>query len=174
MSNFSGYLPNYGGVLPNYGAAPDYLAHLRGAQMPVQGQNMQPMQQTQPMMNAPQAQTGTPIWVQGEAGAKSYMVAPGNTVMLMDSEDQVFYIKAADQSGMPLPLRVFDYKERVGSFPTTAQNAAQGSNAFDPSNYITRQEFEQWKASLAPAVAPAAAPVRGNVNDIDKEDVTNG
>lgn len=52
--------------------------------------------QQQNMTNAPQP-TG-PIWVQGESGAKSYMVAPGNTVVLFDSEKETFYIKTTDTS----------------------------------------------------------------------------
>lgn len=52
------------------------------------------------------------IWVQGEAGAKSYMVAAGNTVPLWDSEKQTIYIKSCDASGMP-SMRVIDYTERV-------------------------------------------------------------
>ena len=38
--------------------------------------------------NQPAQQGGSIIWVQGESGAKSYMVAPGNTVQLWDSEAQ--------------------------------------------------------------------------------------
>lgn len=53
------------------------------------------------------------LWVQGEAGAKSWAVAPGKSVMLMDSESNTFYIKSSDASGMPMPLRIFDYKERT-------------------------------------------------------------
>ena len=49
-------------------------------------------------------------WVQGEAGAKSVPVAPGQKVLLMDSETNVFYVKSSDVSGMPLPLRIFEYK----------------------------------------------------------------
>ena len=59
-----------------------------------------------PMMQQPTAQTAqaTPsiIWVQGEEGAKAYMVAAGNSVLLMDSENSAFYIKSTDASGMPL------------------------------------------------------------------------
>ncbi len=49
---------------------------------------------------------GNPIWVQGEEGAKAFMVAPGNSVMLMDSENTVFYLKSSDQSGMPLTFLI--------------------------------------------------------------------
>lgn len=63
---------------------------------------------------APQS-TGI-IWVQGEAGAKSFLVAPNTTVQLWDSEDQVIYLKSADASGMP-SMRVLDYKERAAEIP---------------------------------------------------------
>lgn len=68
------------------------------------------------------------IWVQGVEGAKSYLVAPNKTVLLMDSEQEQFFLKSADASGMPLPLRTFKYTELV----------SQDKSA----NYITRQEFD--------------------------------
>ena len=57
-----------------------------------------------------QAQNGL-IWVQGEAAAKSYMVAPGNTVQLWDSEEKIIYLKSADASGMP-SMKILDYTIR--------------------------------------------------------------
>lgn len=51
------------------------------------------------------------IWVQGESGAKSYLVAPNSTVQLWDSESQTIYIKSADASGMP-SIKILDYKIR--------------------------------------------------------------
>lgn len=70
----------------------------------------------QPQMQPPPpAQTQSSItWVQGEEGAKAFLVAAGNSVLLMDSEAPVFYIKSTDASGMPMPLRVFDFVERGG------------------------------------------------------------
>lgn len=86
--------------------------------------------------NYPQAQQQSGIvWVQGEAGAKSYLVGAGQSVLLMDSETSKFYIKTTDASGMPLPLRVFDYKE------LTQAPATQ-------SEFVTRSEFEELKARL--------------------------
>ena len=61
----------------------------------------------------PQIQTNGINWVQGEAGAKSYAIASGQSVLLMDSENNVFYIKSSDVSGMPMQLRIFDFKERI-------------------------------------------------------------
>lgn len=106
-----GYQPGYYGQ-----AMPDQLAQLR------QNTYQQPM-----MGQAAQQTQGTPsiIWVQGEEGAKAYMVAAGNSVLLMDSENSAFYIKSTDASGMPLPLRVFDYKERTTAAKTPPQTAQQ-------------------------------------------------
>lgn len=41
------------------------------------------------------------IWVQGEVGAKAYLVAPNNTVALWDSEKPIIYIKSVSSNGMP-------------------------------------------------------------------------
>ena len=69
---------------------------------------------------SPQVQQGI-NWVQGLAGAKAFMVAPGQTAFLMDSEWQTFYMKSADQSGMPT-LRVFDFQERLQQAPVASQS----------------------------------------------------
>ena len=97
-------------------------------------QMLQPQVQPQPQ----QQQNNGLTWVQGIEGAKSHFVSPGQSALLMDSESNSFFIKTADASGMPLPLRVFDYKER------TAQQAPQQPTAAvtDTNSYITREEFE--------------------------------
>ena len=58
-----------------------------------------------------QSQNQSIIWVQGENGAKAFLVAPGSSVLLMDSDSSCFYIKSADATGMPT-LRTFEYKEK--------------------------------------------------------------
>lgn len=77
------------------------------------------------------------IWVQGEAGAKAYPVAAGQSVLLMDSESENFYIKSTDVSGMPLPLKVYSYKQASESKPKHAESD------FDPSLYVTKDELEK-------------------------------
>ena len=141
------YQPNYGYQYPYYGAQPpmaDNLAQLRMNTNQMQNAVTQPSMPSQPM----QQQSSQIIWVSGEAGAKSYLVAPGNTVMLLDAENSVFYLKSADASGMPLPLRIFDYKERT----TAAQQAFGGSvtaESVNLDNFVTRKEFEELRASIA-------------------------
>ena len=56
------------------------------------------------------------IWVQGEAGAKSYLVAPNSTVQLWDSESRTIYLKSADASGMP-SMKVLEYTIKGGEEP---------------------------------------------------------
>lgn len=75
-----------------------------------------PYQQPQPIQMPippvpPATTTNDIIWVQGEEGAKAYLVAPNNTVTLWDSENQSIYIKSADASGIP-SMRVLDWTER--------------------------------------------------------------
>lgn len=93
------------------------------------------MTQQQPqMMQQPVSDNGI-LWVQGEAGAKSWAVAPGKSVMLMDSESNTFYIKSSDQSGMPMPLRIFDYTERNSQPPTQPQVVQH--QEIDTSQFVT-------------------------------------
>jgi hypothetical protein len=118
-------VPYQPGFAPGYypmgqpSAMPDQLAQLR--------QSYQQPQQSAPI-----------IWVQGEEGAKAYMVAAGNSVLLMDSENSVFYIKSTDASGMPQPLRVFDYTERGKQ----AVEKVESKN----DKFVTREEFDALRA----------------------------
>lgn len=70
-----------------------------------------PQTQNQNLQSQSVQQNNGIIWVQGEAGAKSYLVAPNTTVPLWDSESEVIYLKSADASGMP-SMKVIDYKVR--------------------------------------------------------------
>lgn len=112
--------------------------------------NQQPMVQPVQQVPTPAQQTNNGlVWVQGEAGAKSFLVAPGCTVMLMDSEGERFYLKSADASGMPLPLRVFEYKERTETAQQTAGGSVAALDDLD-NKFVTRDEFERRMASIAP------------------------
>lgn len=162
------YQPNYGYQYPYYGTQPpmpDNLAQLRMNTNQMQNAVVQPSMPSQPMQ-VQQPNNGL-IWVQGESGAKSYLVAPNATVMLMDSEGERFYLKSADASGMPLPLRVFDYKERQNA-PTVDFKAPTSDFSELDGKYITREEFERRMASIAPQTA-----TKKNKNKLT-EDAENG
>lgn len=76
------------------------------------------------------------VWVQGLAGAQAYPVAAGNTMMLMDSEDSVFYMKSTDNTGRPLPLRAFEFHEKTNE-------PQQKQQDIDLTNYVTWDAFEK-------------------------------
>ena len=82
------------------------------------------------MSGTPQTQSGI-IWVQGEAGAKSYLVAPNTTVQLWDSESQTIYLKSADASGMP-SMKVLDYtiRQNAPQSPQSAVSVESGTNPY--------------------------------------------
>lgn len=120
-----------------------------------------------PMMQAPQqmpvgqptmpqnaqATSGNGItWVQGEAAAKSFPVGAGQSALLMDSEESVFYIKSTDQSGMPQPLRIFDYTER------TAQHSEAGITKKPDVDYVSRSEFEEFREDVKRSIKGIRRP----------------
>lgn len=71
-------------------------------------------------------------WVQGgEAGAKSYALAPNVTAFLMDSDDDVLYIKSADSSGR-MTMKSYDLVERTNDTPKPT----------DKVKYVKAEDFE--------------------------------
>lgn len=98
---------------------------------PYYPQVQMPQQMPQPQQNNSQGI----IWVQGETGAKSYLVAPNNTVQLWDSENQIIYLKSADASGMP-SMKILDYTIRDGNQPTQTVE------------YVTREEFSNFEERI--------------------------
>lgn len=92
-------------------------------QMPAQ----QPQQQNQNQNNI--------IWVQGEAGEKSYLVAPNTTVPLWDSENQVIYLKSADAMGRPT-VKILDYTIRDQEVKDASPE------------YVTKADFEAFEERI--------------------------
>lgn len=99
-----------------------------------------PQQQIQPQ---PQQNISSGIvWVQGIEGAKAHPVAPGQAVLLMDSDADCLYLKSADMTGMP-NLRVFDYKERTNTPQETKnEDFSQFATKEDISLYVTKDELK--------------------------------
>ena len=106
--------------------------------------------QYQQAVNVPQMQTLPQqqvnqglLWVSGEIGAKSYLVAPNSTVLLMDSDSSRFYLKSADNAGMP-NLRIFEYTE-VTNVPQNAPQALNADLKELDDKFVTREEYEGLK-----------------------------
>ena len=128
-------MQTYGNYQPMPQPYPDRLAQL-------QSQYQQTVNVPQ-MAPQPQINQGL-LWVSGEVGAKSYLVAPNSTVLLMDSDASRFYLKSADQSGMP-SLRIFEYTEVV-STPQTSVIAPNSDLKELDSKYVTREEYDGLKS----------------------------
>ena len=71
------------------------------------------------------------IWTMGAESAKAYPVAPGHTVMLMDSESPTFFIKAVDNNGFAT-MKSFSFVEEIPA-------AVQESSA---AKFITTEQFQ--------------------------------
>lgn len=82
-------------------------------------------------------------WVQGLAGAKSYLVAPNQTVDLWDSESQTIYVKSADASGLPT-LKVLDYTLRDNGSNLTENNILNNEREF-----VSINDFKALESKLA-------------------------
>lgn len=105
-----------------------------------------------------QAMSGSPnngiIWIQGEAGAKSYLVAPNTTVQLWDSESPTIYLKSADASGMP-SIKTLDYTIREKAQATESHKNASKVE------FVTRDEFEALKSKIEALTAmPKKSPAK--------------
>ena len=103
-------------------------------------------------------QNGSPIWIQGEAAAKSYLVAPNTTIVLFDSENPVIYIKSADASGMP-SMKVLDYTVRDSAKNTGISASTDVEDKL--SGYATKSEIQ--------AVSDQIAALRKRVEKLTKE-----
>lgn len=84
-------------------------------------QNVMPMQQAQQIP-----------YVNGKQSAESYQIPANSSVILMDSNAAKFYLKQTDASGIAT-IKSYDFKE---------------SEEEKPKEYVTKQEFEKFKASM--------------------------
>ena len=123
------------------GAMPDALAYLRN----YWGQPQQPMQ-SQPQ---PQPDNGL-VWIRGEEMATSYPYPnnPGDKFILMDTDSNVFYVKARGAGGEMLPMRTYDYFER------------KPEGGFNAEGYVTREEFDAKMEQILKMMQPQAAEVK--------------
>ena len=107
-------------------------------------------QPQQPVVMTPQLPQQNQIknhmqWVQGIEGAKAYLLAPGMTIPLWDSENQCVYIKSSDQNGVPRPLTILDYTIRQAE-PVGEVSSASG---IDTSKFASKEEINELKDMIA-------------------------
>jgi hypothetical protein len=127
----------------------DQLNQLRNTN-PIQ--NQMPMQGFQMPMQRPDSSGLN--WVQGEAGAKSWFVTPGSTVLLMDSENQRFYLKSADMSGVPA-MRTFEYNEIGTQKPQESTQTV---------NFVSIEEFNSFRNEMLKRLEDLSEPMEVSVS----------
>lgn len=76
--------------------------------------------------------TDTRIWVQGEIGAKAYLVAQGSTVVLWDSESKTIYVKSGTSNGVPV-MQKLKY---------TIEQEESKEEQPNMSNYVTKEYLD--------------------------------
>lgn len=89
------------------------------------------------------------IWIQGEVGAKAYIVAPGNTVPLWDSETQTIYLKSVNANGIP-SMQILHY-----TFDDPQPTVR-------PDQFVTKEEFESRMKEIKEAMRNVS---ESNAND---------
>ncbi len=178
MNNFNDYTTTYQPmgqsnmyIPPTQAATPVYPKNWQQYYQQPMTNNMIYQSQMQPMNNPM-------VWVQGEAGAKSYQLPNNTTLPLWDSEQQTIYIKTVDQNGKPT-MTILDYVDRnapaasndtdkVAQVEYATKEQVDGlSNQFSAiseklnmmSEYVTRDQFDDLNDHIK--------DLGGQINDIE-------
>lgn len=110
-----------------------------------------PQQQFFPYQQPPQNNGVMVATVQGEAGARVYPVAAGNTVLLIDFDAKKFWLKSTDTNGMPSRFAAFNFTEEI-------------KQTGDTGNFISRAEFDDLKQNLDAQFKQLADIIKGGTS----------
>lgn len=131
--------------MPNY-----YNPYMQGMMNP-QGYSGVPYANSTPMMPqqsyAPAPMQSNVIGVDGEVGAKAYMVPNGSQgpIALWDTNDNVIYLRTFNAAGMPNPLRKLRYVEEE---PMQNLPAGNSGATVDTSQFVTKQDLEALRQEI--------------------------
>ena len=121
---------NFGGINGNMLAQPAWAS-------------VQQQQNPYAQWNKPITPTNPGItWVNGWAGAQGYIIRPNSTVLLMDSERDIFYLKTSNEQGMAT-IRSFKFEECLDNF--------SNSDSLDKKleKYVQKDEIQQMFAEFS-------------------------
>lgn len=91
--------------------------------------------------------------VNGIEGAKAYQMPANSTVALFHTNEDIMYVKSTDGAGFP-SIRTF-------SFTEIKENTKVSQN----SDYISRQEFEDFKKELMNNGKQSISRSKSNITD---------
>lgn len=144
----------------NYGGYP--YGNFYQPTMPQMNQPQQPnYNNINNMMNNQnqQPQANNYFYVNGIIGAKSFQMQPNQTVMLMDSDSPMCYMKQSNSMGQST-LRYFKLVE-VDENDLTQDNKAKPKESAE---YVVRAEFEELKQKLDDLSKRLEKPYRSDKN----------
>lgn len=121
------------------------MANFFGGYSPQQFQFQQPQSNNTNVIVVP---------VQGEAGARVYPVAAGNTVLLIDFDAKKFWLKSTDFNGMPSRFATFNFTEEIQQ------------RGGDTSNFISRTEFNDLKQSIDKQFSQLIDSIQGAIKNV--------
>lgn len=124
--------------IPNYANPMQYAGAQAVAPMQ-QNAGAQPMQMQQPVQAQiiPLFQI-TAAWVPSQEAAEKFYVEPNRTAILINMNENVFYIKKADNLGKPLPLQPYEYKSLIPPVPVPEK--------IDISAFVSRADFKAFES----------------------------
>lgn len=85
------------------------------------------------------------IRVTGMDGAKAYQLPPNSAVALFDGGQDVFYVKTTDGAGFPT-IKAYAFAPMQEAAPA------------QPTEYVTRQEFDELKEMIVNGKQPVRKP----------------
>ena len=126
--NPNNFNPNYN---PNYKPM-GYPYGYMGQQPYMYGNTPQNMPQNQAVQSV-----NTYAYVNGLEGAKGFAMNPNQTILLMDSDSPMFYLKTSNAMGQS-NLKAYKFEEVSLDNPTSNNNV----------DYVTKKDFEEFKKSM--------------------------
>lgn len=131
-------------IFPNYGQPMIPTAYQVPSYSGTNYQTTVPMQQSY----APAPMSSNVIPVDGEVGAKAYMLPSGSTgpIALWDTNDNVIYMRTFNAAGMPNPLKKLRYVEEEPAQMLPSQSGA--ASQIDTSQFVTKDDFEALRQEI--------------------------
>ena len=108
-------------------------------------QQAQQVQQQLPQQQMPQQtqNSGLFFFVNSQKEVDEWVLNAGQTAFFFDRNNPIFYIKSVAQNGLSQPVEVYDYKQRE-----TAVEAAETADKLSVEQFVTKEEFNEFKAKI--------------------------
>lgn len=160
-------MPNYGPM--GYGSYPYMQPNFQGGVQPNFYPGMQPPQSNYPQQNqSNNVQMNQYAFVNGIEGAKSYQVQPNQTILLMDSDNPICYMKTANAMGQST-LRYFRLQE-ISEQDTRDIMNPQMNKPTNTNDYVLKADFDALSKRLDDLTRKIEKPSRASGNKENKEE----